>query len=179
MSTLSPADVLRLCRRVFGAGAAGRPVRLSGGQHELYRINIGPEAAVLKIIKDGLGGAVRPDAAAALRRETRARDLFAPGIPIPSLLFQGRIRGSSRYLITRWADGVPLSTALLHRTAFPVETAFENAGALLGRLHAQSVAVDERPGRIFSLAPAASPPTALALTLGPGPRVATIWRVYL
>jgi hypothetical protein len=79
-----------------------------------------------------------------------------PGIPIPSLLFQGRIRGSSRYLITRWADGVPLSTALVHRTAFPIETAFENAGALLGRLHAQSVAVDETPGRIFPLAPAAS-----------------------
>jgi aminoglycoside phosphotransferase len=142
-----PADVLRLCRRVFGAGAAGRPVRLRGGQHELYRINVGPEAAVLKIIKD---------AAAALRRETRARELFAPGIPISSLLFQGRIRGSSRYLITRWVDGVPLSTALVHRTAFPVKTAFENAGALLGRLHAQSAAVDERPNRIFPLAPAAS-----------------------
>jgi Ser/Thr protein kinase RdoA (MazF antagonist) len=40
--------------------------------------------------------------------------------------------------------------------AFPVETAFENAGALLGRLHAQSAAVDERPNRIFPLAPAAS-----------------------
>ena len=98
-----PADVLRLFRRVFGAGAVGRPLRLSGGQHELYRIDVGPEAAVLKIIKDDAG---------ALRRETRARELSAPWIPIPALLFQGRIRGSSRYLITRWADGVPLSTAL-------------------------------------------------------------------
>jgi hypothetical protein len=57
-------------------------------------------------------------------------------------LFQGRIRGSSRHLITRWVDGIPLSTALLHRTAFPVETAFENAGALPRRLHAQSAAVE-------------------------------------
>jgi Ser/Thr protein kinase RdoA (MazF antagonist) len=142
-----PADVLRLCRRTFGQSATWTPARLGGGQHELYRVEDGADAAVLKIIVDGAG---------AQRRELRARELFESEIPIPAKLSHGRIRGSSRYLITRWADGEPLSTALVHRDGFPIPAAFGSAGILLGRLHALSAMVRERPGRVFPIALAVS-----------------------
>jgi Ser/Thr protein kinase RdoA (MazF antagonist) len=140
-----PADVLRLCRRASRLGAAGRPARLTGGQHELYRVGIGAAALVLKIIENDAG---------AQQREIRARELFAPGIPIPAVLFHGRIRGSSRYLVTPWVNGVPLSTALLHLDAFPAEIAFENAATLLGRLHALAATIQQQSERVFPLAPA-------------------------
>jgi Phosphotransferase enzyme family len=139
-----PADVLRLFQRM-GAAADADVTRLNAGQHELYRIGVGQDALVLKVILD--------DADAA-RREILARELFTDAGPISVALRQGRIRGSGHYLVTPWADGVPLSTAMVRHVGFPIDCAFKSAGAQLEMLHSRSNSLNGQSRRVFPAAPA-------------------------